>query len=153
MTKVLEPLTAWPRKMAILLCGFLLYFYRSMSNFNTVTKLSTTHVFSMHWQRSVKAWTAWIIIIFDSQRKIFDSFCPPVGWGTASNLSLSAWNSNTPLLILLAAHFKKIYFPDLWFIRTRRILPGEWISDFNFTYDMPQTILFLVISIFRLALK
>ena len=41
-------------------------------------------------------------IIFDSQRKILDSFCPPVGWGTASNLSLSAWNSNIPLLIFLA---------------------------------------------------
>ena len=35
----------------------------------------------------------------------------------------------------------------------RRKLPGECISDFNFTYDMPHKILFLVTSIFRLALK
>ena len=37
--------------------------------------------------------------------------------------------------------------------KSKRKLPGEWISDFNFTYDMPQLILFLVTSIFRLALK
>ena len=35
----------------------------------------------------------------------------------------------------------------------RTKLPGERISDFEFTYDMPQKILFLVTSIFRLALK
>ena len=37
--------------------------------------------------------------------------------------------------------------------RARRKLTGERISDFNFTYNMPQLILFLVTSIFRLALK
>ena len=40
-----------------------------------------------------------------------------------------------------------------YIIKSRRKLPGEWISDFNFTYDMPRKILFLVTSIFRLALK
>ena len=37
--------------------------------------------------------------------KLLDGFCPPVNWGTASNLSLSAWNSSNPLLVVLQMDF------------------------------------------------
>ena len=39
------------------------------------------------------------------------------------------------------------------FLGARRKLPGEWISDLNFAYDMLQNIVLLVTYVFRLALK
>ena len=79
-------------------------------------------------------------------------------------ISFVQWSWNLAQGSILKCWFrirvKKIDINTFWkrrkaiFLRkVRRKLSGEWISDFNFTYDMPQLILFLVTSIFRLALK
>ena len=112
-----------------------LHLYWIMSNFNTVAQSNTAHVFSMCWKRSFKTWTAWIIVVFNTQCRLSDSSCPPVNGGIQHGISCNL-ESDSHLVIkeleclelqltisIFGSRFIKIYFLDLLFSRAH-ILRG-----------------------------